>query len=127
MVEIQTPQDVHDIIEDTIKNVRDSLIEDPEIEDVNEVEDINNGYCLFVANEVAESLDDLDDLVIYEGGGMGFLHIWVAYQNVHYDAEDPEGAPSPEEMSYFKRHGRFDYHEVGIDFVEKFRKHGKGD
>lgn len=125
MVQIETPQDVHDTIEETIMRVRDNLLDDPEIEDVNEVEDINNGYCLFVSNEVAESLDDLDDLVIYEGGGMGFLHIWVAYQGIHYDAENPEGSPSPNEMRYFKRHGPFDYHEVGIDFVKSFRRHGR--
>lgn len=119
MVEFDTTQITGMTMSMAYRDVKRELI--IKIDELDSAEEINDGYCLLAASRVMEKLDDPEEVTILEGGGMDFLHIWLEHKGLHYDAENPEGVGSPEELDFFKDRGRFDFHEVELEFLEKLR------
>lgn len=91
-------------LERALWDVRDTLLSKPVSPRVDDPEDINKHYCRYVAETVAERVDDQYDVRILEDGGRGFAHTWIAVDGRHYDAECIEGVEDYTELPFFRRH-----------------------
>lgn len=91
-------------LEQTLREVRDTLLSEPVSPRVEEPADINLQYCQYVAETVVERLDDNADIEIVEDGGRGSFHTWITYDGCHYDAECVEGVADHRDLPFFKRH-----------------------
>lgn len=60
--------------------------------------DINSGFCGTVADQVADEVDNVSILQVGDGD-----HMWIEYNNKHYDAEVPTGVDDPFNLPFFKR------------------------
>ena len=114
-------------IERTLREVRDLLLSEPVSPRVEVPADINLHYCRFVAETVAERVDDAIDLEILEDGGRGFVHVWVAHDGRHYDAERVEGVTDYRDLPFFQRHPEAAVHvEPGTVSPATIRQRHKG-
>lgn len=91
-------------IERALREVRNVLLSEPVSPRVEVPADINLHYCRFVAETVAERVGDDVDVEILEDGGRGFVHVWVAHDGRHYDAERVEGVTDYRDLPFFQRH-----------------------
>ncbi len=91
-------------LERTLREVRGVLLSEPVSPRVELPADINRHYCRFVAETVAERVDDELDIEVLEDGGRGFVHVWVAHDGRHYDAERVEGVTDYRDLPFFQRH-----------------------
>ncbi|MFB6354832.1 MAG: hypothetical protein ABEJ92_12195 [Halobacteriales archaeon] len=89
-------------IERALRKVRDTLLAEPVSPRVETPADINRHYCRYVAESVAERLDE--EVVVLEDGGRGYVHTWLARDGRHYDAECVEGVDDYRELPFFRRH-----------------------
>jgi hypothetical protein len=88
-----------DEISNTITGVADDLLEK---DSVNSVEEINDGYCLYVAETVANEVEG--DVQLMEHGTMGeFSHHFVEHDGQYYDAEAPDGVDDWQDLPFFDR------------------------
>lgn len=95
---------MEDELQRALREVRETLLDEPVSPRVEEPADINLHYCRFVAETVAERLGHRDDVEILEDGGRGFVHNWLAHDGRHYDAECPEGVADYRHLPFFERH-----------------------
>lgn len=95
---------MEDELQRALREVRETLLDEPVSPRVENPTDINLHYCRFVAETVAERLGHQDDVEILEDGGRGFVHTWLAYDGRHYDAECPEGVADYRDLPFFERH-----------------------
>lgn len=68
-------------------------------------EQINNGNCGFFAAMVIESLGGETDDLFESFNAEMFLqaHVWITFQDRHYDAECPDGVDEPSKLPFFLR------------------------
>lgn len=93
-----------------LREVRETLLSKPVSPRVETPQDINLHFCRYVADTVVERVGEDIDLQILEDGRHGFVHIWIAHEGRHYDAERPEGVADHRELPFFKRHPEAAYH-----------------
>lgn len=91
-------------LEQSLRDVRDKLLSNPVSPRVETPADINNHYCRYVAEKVVERVGKQCDLQILEDGGRGFVHVWIACDGRHYDAECIEGVDDHQNLPFFQRH-----------------------
>lgn len=85
-----------------LRDVRETLLSNPVTPRVDDPADINRHHCRYVAETVADRLDD--DVDVLEDGGRGFAHTWIAYEGRHYDAECVHGVSDYRDLPFFERH-----------------------
>ena len=66
-------------------------------------EDVNDGYCRYVATEAFERAGMPDDMRVLEAGNRDANHHFIEYGGEYYDAEATEGVDSPEDLPFFER------------------------
>lgn len=86
-----------------LREVRDTLLSNPVSPRVETAADINNHYCRYVAETIAERVSEACDVTILEDGG-GYAHVWLACEGRHYDAECVEGVTDYRNLPFFRRH-----------------------
>lgn len=91
-------------LEQALRDVRDKLLSNPVSPRVENPADINNHYCRYVAETVVDREGDKYDLQILGDGGRGFVHMWIACNGRHYDAECIEGVDDHRDLPFFQRH-----------------------
>lgn len=92
-------------LERVLRDVRETLLAKPVSPRVETPEDINDHYCRYVAETVAERVGDrYDNLRILEDGARGYVHTWIAHDGRHYDAECPAGVDDHRDLPFFVRH-----------------------
>jgi hypothetical protein len=91
--------------ERALREVRDTLLENPVSPRVETPADINDThYCRYVAETVAERVGDEYDVEILEDGARGYAHVWLSVDGRHYDAECVEGVDDYRDLPFFQRH-----------------------
>lgn len=86
-------------ITSSISEVSNELLEDGAVDSV---EEINDGYCLYVAETVATEVEG--DIDMLEHGTQGeFSHHFVEYDGQYFDAEEPEGVSDWQDLPFFDR------------------------
>jgi|GEM_PF-4377940 len=90
-------------VQRALRDVRETLLSNPVSPRVDDPADINRHYCRYVAETVADRLDD-EAVDVLEDGGRGFAHTWIAYDGRHYDAECVEGVADHRDLPFFRRH-----------------------
>lgn len=101
------PRDEKDkMITNKIIEVTEELLEEENIRPpVDEVADVNKGFCNFVCSTVWRELD-VDDLRVFYGVvGMGDQHYWLERSGAHFDAESPNGLFDYRELEIWGRLG----------------------
>lgn len=58
---------------------------------------INSGECYTIAESV---LEEIDGVRVY---GAGLEHVWITYNDKHFDAEAPCGVNDPLDLPFFRR------------------------
>jgi hypothetical protein len=116
---------VSDEITRILRDVRDTLLEEPVSPRVAAPHEINEHYCRYVAETVVERASDERDVRVLQDGGSGYAHAWVAADGKHYDAECVEGVDDYRNLPFFRRHPEAAKH-VEADSVsrERLRKRG---
>jgi hypothetical protein len=91
-------------IKDKIEEISEELIEEDIKPPVNNKKDINDGFCMHIAEEVANSVD-ADGIRLMQSGGMGYSHTWIERYGLHFDAESPNGVYDYRELKMWDRFG----------------------
>lgn len=108
-----------------LREVRDTLLSNPVSPRVDDPEDINNHYCRYVAETVAERVGDEYDVRVLEDGARGYAHVWLSVDGRHYDAERIEGVDDYTELPFFRRHPEAVVHtEPGTTSLAELRRRG---
>lgn len=112
-------------VQRALREVRERLLSNPVSPRVDDPADINRHYCRYVAETVAERVEDGCDLEVLEDGGRGFVHTWIAHDGRHYDAECVEGVTDYRDLPFFRRHPEAAVHvEHGTDAHATLRRRG---
>lgn len=68
--------------------------------------EINHGSCLDFAYRVARKIETAEVLKSWEYyDNCTTIHVWVKYNEKHYDSEKPKGVDKAELLPVFKRNG----------------------
>jgi hypothetical protein len=87
-----------------LREVRDTLLEEPVSPRVETPADIGEHYCRYVAQTVADRVSDETDVRVVQDGGAGHAHVWLVSDGRHYDAECVEGVDDYHDLPFFQRH-----------------------
>lgn len=113
-------------LERALRDVRETLLEEPVSPRVDDAEDINLHYCRYVAETVADRVGEESGVRVIEDGGRGFAHTWVECDGRHYDAECVEGVDDYRDLPFFQRHPEAAVHvEPGSADQAAVRNRGK--
>lgn len=91
-------------LQQALREVRDTLLDEPVSPRVETPVDINLHYCRYVAESVTDRLGNGQDIEILEDGGRGYMHTWLHHDGSHYDAECVEGVTDYRDLPFFQRH-----------------------
>lgn len=87
-----------------IKKRAIELLEDPDVgPPVDNLEDINSGFCEFVSESINELALENQRVRVLEDGSMNTWHYWIEYKGRHFDAEVPTGVDKPHRIPFFER------------------------
>ena len=89
----------------TAENVTNSYLDRDLSPEANTTEELNNGFCNAVAQEIFEEAGKPDGMQVMEASTMGGRHQWVSYNGRHYDAETPTGVENFEDLPVWERFG----------------------
>lgn len=113
-------------LKQALRQVRDKLLSNPVSPRVSDPGDINLHYCRYVAETVAEQMDDEIEMEILEDGGRGHVHTWLRYDGRHYDAECIDGVDDYRDLPFFQRHPEATIHvEPGTTNPVAIRTRGR--
>ncbi|MFB6360958.1 MAG: hypothetical protein ABEH59_06500 [Halobacteriales archaeon] len=112
-------------LQQVLREVRDTLLENPVSPRVETPAEINLHYCQYVADTVAEQVSR--DVEILEDGGKGYAHTWLRHNGRHYDAECIHGVDDYRDLPFFHRHPEAALRvEPGTASAAAVRKRGRG-
>lgn len=105
----------------TLKETAIKLISDQDISPVvQDLKDINSGFCLHASESVLENIVSNEDVRILQDSTMGFNHCWIEYNGKHFDTEVPSGVNDPGDLPAWKREGIQPTEERYRDITEGF-------
>ena len=92
-------------VQDTTIEVTDNFLERDLSPPANTPEELNDGYCNAVAQQIFEELDEPEGARIMEASTMGGRHQWVEYNGEHFDAEATDGVEDFDSLPIWDRLG----------------------
>lgn len=94
---------------------------------VNDLEDVNHGYCYWIADNVYVELDGPEGVeVIEKHSPMGTNHGYIKYNGRYYDAEVPQGVEDYEDLPFIDRYPNVGIQDQDLIFKRTEGKSGMG-
>lgn len=81
-----------------------AILEDQDFfADCDDIASINGGNCYNIAESV---VDEVGGVRVFKAGD--YDHVWISYNNKHYDAERPSGVTDYLDLPFFGRFPRYE-------------------
>lgn len=90
-------------VEGWARAVANEMVTDANRREIRCPRDIDDGWCLYFAERVADHLGRPDDVRVLQHTGYGVSHAWIEHRGRHYDAEAPAGVDDWRDLPFVRR------------------------